>query len=416
MTVSSLRRNFAWAFTGSVVLSGSQLLVLVALAKWSGDAETGATRSGDWGVALSVTGPVFVFCLLKLRALQSTDTRDETRWATYVAVRLVAMLVALTVSVAIGAIGYRDHTTWIIAGVAMSKVFEGGSDLIYGHLQRIERQDRIAISQLGRGLTTMVVTVVVLLATRSVVLLGFAVALVYAGWMLWDLAYARRAFAATGPGWDRGAIERLLRLAAPLGLVTAIGSLQANVPRYFLDGYASRADVGAFSSLTTLLMLGGLVITTIANAAVARLARYAAAEDWRAFTSTLRRLIAIGALLGVVAVVLSATIGGMVLRLVYSDAFVRHQDVLVWLAASSGLLWTYMFFGTALDALRQFRIQPWIHGASTVVIAVASWRLIPHYELRGAAWAIFIGFGVESILYFVAVALPLRAAMRGGAT
>jgi O-antigen/teichoic acid export membrane protein len=410
--VPSLRRNFAWAFVGSIVLSICQWVVLIALAKLAGDARTGAIRNGDWSIALAVTGPVFVFFLFKLRQVQTTDARDEHTWSTYAALRLLGMAAAVVVTAGVVAVGYRDHTAAIIAGVALSKVFEGGSDLVYGRLQRLERLDRIAWSQIGRGLTSLGFAITVLAVTGSVVLVAFAVAAAYGAWMIWDLVTARRVFAATAPVADRAALGRLLRQAAPLGLVTAIGSLQANVPRYFLEAHGTRVEVGVFSSLTQLLIVGGLIATAIANAASARLARHAAAGEWAAFTHTLRRLIGFGALLGAAGIATSATIGEPVLRLLYNDEFARHDDVLVWLAASSALLWTYMFLSTALDAMRQFRIQPWIATLSTAVITLASWQLVPRYGLRGASWAILAGFVVESILFVVAVGLPLRAATR----
>lgn len=411
----SLRRNFAWAFLGSVVLSMAQWGVLVALAKLSDDPGLGARHNGDWSLALAITGPIFVFALLKLRQLQTTDARDEHTWAAYTAVRVIGMAAAVAATGLVIAVGYRDRTAPIIAGVALSKVFEGGSDLVYGRMQREERLDAIARSQIGRGVTSLAAAAIVLLATDSVPLVALAYAGVYGAWMVWDLVGARRWFAESARA-SGAEIARLLRQAVPFGLVTAIGSLQANVPRYFLERHATREELGVFSSLTQLLIMGGLVVTSIANAASARLARDAADGAWTSFARTLRRLIAIGAALGVVAVIASATIGRPVLRLVYSEAFAPYDDVLVWLAVSSGVLWTYLFLGTALDAMRRFRVQPWIHGASTLVIAGASWALVPGHGLHGAAWAILAGFVVECLLYVVAVGLPLRAATRAASS
>lgn len=412
MAGPTLRRNFVWVFSGSLVLAVTQLALQIALAKLADDPVTGASRVGDWTLALSVTGPVFVFFLFKLRALQATDARGEHTWSTYATVRLLGMTGALATTVAIVIGGYRDRTAPIILGVALMKVFEGGSELVYGQLQHGDQLDRIARSQIGRGVSSLVGGIALLVATDSLAAAAAGIAAIYGAWMAWDLVALRRRDRVAGPSRDRAAVTRLLVQCAPLGLVGAIGSLQSNVPRYFLEADGTRGELGVFGAMQQFLIFGGLIINAIAHAALARMARHAAAGEWRAFARTLRLLVMLGSGLGLAAVGVAALVGEPLLRIVYSEEFARHHEVLIWLAATSGLLWTYMFFGTALDAMRRYGIQPWIHGTSTAVIALASWILVPRWRLLGASWAMLIGFAVECMMYVAAVALPLRSELR----
>jgi len=413
MSAPSLRSNFVWVLGGSLVLAVTQFAMLIALTKLAPTQAMGAMRVGQWTLAAAITGPVFVFFLFKLRALQATDARNEHGWPAYASVRVLGMISALIITLIVVALGYRNHTALIILGVALMKCFEGGSELVYGHLQHADLLDQVARSQIGRGLSALVVAITLLVVTDSLAVSTFGTAGVYAAWMTRDLVGARRRCGITAPSRDLTAIGKLLRQCAPLGMVGAIGSLQANVPRYFLEYNGSLSELGVFGAMQTLLILGGLVINAIAHAALARMSRHAAAGEWHAFARTLRTLVLLGSGLGVVAVVLAATLGEPVLRLIYNDEFARHHDVLIWLAATSGLLWMYMFFGTALDAMRRYGIQPWIHGTSTAIIAIASWQLVPRYHLLGASWAMLIGFAAECTMYIVAVALPLRAEIRG---
>ncbi len=416
MSGPSLRRNFAWVFVGSVALALSVFAIQVVIAKLAPTQVQGAERVGDWTLANTITGPVFVFFFLKLRAVQATDTRGEHTWAAYAAVRSLAMVAALLVSAAVVLARYRDAAGWVIVAVAAMKVFEGGSDLIYGHVQRNDHMDLIARSQLGRGVTSLVAAVAVLWFTDSVALTAATVAAAYAVWMVADVVATHRRFGLTWPTTDRPAIARLVRQCAPLGLVTAIGSLQTNIPRYFLEHDVSRAALGVFGIMQTLLVFGGLIINAIAHAALPRLARHAAEHQWVAFARTLRKLIALGAGLGGLAVLTALVVGKPVLRIMFSSEFAQHSGVLVWIAATSGLLWMYLFLGTALDAMRRYRVQPWIHGASTTIIAVAAWLLVPRHGLYGATWAMLIGYAVECLMYVVVVAVPLRAELRRHAT
>jgi O-antigen/teichoic acid export membrane protein len=411
MSAPSLRRNFAWVFAGSLILALSQWGVQIALTKLAANGVVGAANLGTWNLGLAVTGPVFVFFMVKLRTLQATDQRGQFQWASYSMVRAGGMASALGVTLIVVLALYRDATATVIVGAGLSKAFEGGSDLVYGQLQRIEAMRAIAVSQAGRGLTSVAGAITTFALTHSISGAALTMAAVYGLWMVSDLVLLRRTLAIGRPRFSPEVVS-LLRMCAPLGLVTAIGSLQLNIPRYFLESNTSRAELGVWSAMQTVLLFGGLMITSIANAALARLATYVANEQWPLFARLVRNLVLIGIGIAGLGVLGSLLLGHWVLRLLYSDVIAAQHDVLVWIAAVNGLSWTYMFLGTALDAMRRYRVQPWIHGTSCVVIAIASAALVPRWHLRGAAWAMLIGVGVESIMYSVAVAVPLRAEMR----
>lgn len=412
MSGPSLRRNFAWAFTGTMALAASQLVLPMLLAKLAPSDVIGAQRVGAWSLANAITGPVFVFFLFKLRVLQTTDAREEHAWPTYAAVRMWGMVAALVITAAIAAARYHSWVGLVIIGAGLVKAFEGGSDILYGVLQRHERLDRVARSQVARGVAALLVGAVALAVTRSIVVMLLALAAVYAVGFAWDAAATHRLLGVAGPRWAPAAMGRLLRQCGPLGFVTALGSLQTNVPRYFLEDHASRVELGVFGMMQTLLGLGALVVNAVAHAALARLARQAAANQWPLFARTLRQLVVIGAGLAGAAVVVTYLIGEPVMRLFFNDAFAGRRDVMVWMAVTSGLVWIYLFFGAALDAMRAYRVQPWIHGASTLVIVVGCVWMVPRWGMFGATWAMLAGYALECLLFVVAVAVPLRAQLR----
>ena len=409
MSAPSLRRNFVWVFLGTLALAATQLILPMLIAKIAPTGEEGARRVGAWTLANAITGPVFVFFLFKLRVLQTTDAREEHAWPTYAVVRVLGMVVAVAITAGIVIVRYRDAVGGVIVVVALAKAFDGGSDILYGVLQRHERLDRVARSQIARGLAGLVLGAGALLVTGSMIAVLLALAAVYAIGLAWDVAVTRRLFALTRPRWDRDAVGRMLRQCGPLGFVTALGSLQTNIPRYFLEHHASRVDLGVFGMMQTLLSLGALVVNAVAYAALARLARHAAAAEWRLFAGTLRRLVVIGTGLAIGAVAVTYAVGEPVLRLFFNDAFAGRREVMVWMAVTSGLVWIYLFFGAALDAMRRYRLQPWIHGASTAAIVLASIWMVPRWGMYGA---MLVGYALECVLFVVAVAVPLRAELR----
>lgn len=405
--VPTLRASFLWALAGSTIFQICQWVAVIAITKLSSTAV-----AGDWNLALAVTAPIFLFTQFKLRSVQTTDVRDEFTWAEYAANRIAGSLGALAVTGLVVALVYRDAIAPLILLVAVSKVVDGGSDLIYGRLQRQELQARIGRSLIGRGLTSLAAGTAAFWLSRDTVWAATATALSYLPWLLWDLRSLRAMIGPLGPRWSWARQRALLARVLPLGFVTAIGSLQTTIPRYFVDAYGDRTDVGVFGNLSYLLVAGNLVVAAIANAVLPRLARHAAEQAWGPFTRTLRIMILIGVALAAVGVVACVLLGEPVLRLLYSEQEAANVDVLIWMAAAAGLVWSYVFLGTALDAMRRFTVQPWIHGSSTAVIAGACALLVPSYGLRGAAWGTLIGYGVECLLYVVAVAVPLRRLAR----
>ncbi|RPI15197.1 MAG: hypothetical protein EHM65_04200, partial [Acidobacteriales bacterium] len=86
----SLRRNFAWTFTGNALLGASQWAVLSLLAKLGG-----GEMLGQYALALAVTTPVAMLSHLNLRAVLATDMEHRHAFGDYLTVRLVTTVLAL---------------------------------------------------------------------------------------------------------------------------------------------------------------------------------------------------------------------------------------------------------------------------------------------------------------------------------
>ena len=404
----SLRRNVAWAFVGNVVFALCQWLILVSITKFAS-----VRAAGDWILALALTAPIFVFAQFRLRQVQSTDARGDFRWGDYAGLRMFAMLAAFVVSVTFAAVVYRS-AWWLIAIVALSKALDAGSDLFYGEEQRRELLSSISKSMIVRGVAAAACAAMILWQTGSVVWAATLITLTYFVGMIADARrVARRLEQPVWPTLDWSRLGPLLRLVFPIGVQSAIGSLQTNIPRYFLEGATSRTELGIWSTMAALLIFGNTAITAIASSASARLAKLAADAEWQAFERLLGKMVGVATALGVAAVVGSIVVGESVLRLVYNDEVAAHADVLPWLAAASGILWSYVFFGTALDAMRRFWFRPWIHAAGSVALTGTCIIFIPTHGMYGAAWATLVGHSVEFVLYSFALAMALRAHRRG---
>ena len=396
----SLRHNFAWTLAGNVVYAGCQWGMLIVLAKLGSP-----VMVGQFALGLAITAPVIMFANLDLRTVQATDARADFLFGHYLGLRSITAGLALLVIAGITFAGsFRRETALVILAVGFVKTFDSFSDVIYGSLQRYEKMDRIAISMIIKGPLSLATLSLGVYLTGNVLggVLGLAVTsgLVLAFYdlrssvlILKDLPH-ERAGAIWVKGlyllWDFKKLGRLAWLALPLGAVALLWSLNANIPRYFIEHYLGERELGIFAALAYLMVAGKTVMSALAQTSIPRLSKYYATGNRDAFRSLLFRLIGLGAFLGGVGLLLTYWAGREILTLVYRPEYAQYSDILFWVmfAAAINFVSTFLFFG--LTAARYFKIQTMLHALITITITVASYFLIPTLGLMGASLVLII--------------------------
>jgi len=405
----SLRANFSWTFAGNVIYAGCQWGMLVVLAKL-GSPE----RVGQFALGLAITAPVIMFTNLQLRAVQATDARQEYLFGDYLALRLVTTALALLVIVGIvlGS-GYRWETALVILAVGIAKAFESISDAFYGLLQQHERMDRIAKSMIIKGFLSLVALGVGVYLTGSVfwgavgLIMAWALILVsydiHSGALILNPKPQPSGLASNEndlkrvlrPRWKMRTLARLTWVALPLGLVMMLISLNANIPRYFIQRYLGERELGIFAALAYLQVAGTTVVGALGQSASPRLAKYYAAGNGPAFCTLLLKLAGIGVLLGGVGVLVTLVAGRELLTLLYRPEYAEYE-LLVWLMVAAGISYVASFLGYGMTAARHFRVQMPLFAVVTATTILAGLWLIPADGLRGAAIALMIAAVVQA--------------------
>jgi O-antigen/teichoic acid export membrane protein len=204
------------------------------------------------------------------------------------------------------------------------------------------------------------------------------------------------------------ALRRLFWVALPLGIGTMLGSLNTNIPRYVIERYLGARDLGIFSALAYFMVAGSLVANALSQAATPRLAYYHAGGQGERFRLLVWRQVMLGAGLGLSGIIGAFLLGAPVLRLLYGPEYAARSSVLLVLAAASALTYAYVPLGTAVNAMRMFRIQLPITATMVVALAVSSVFLIPRYGMRGAAFAMLASAAIEALLYATVLMRSLR--------
>jgi len=405
----SLRRNFAWTVSGNVVYAICQWGILIVIAKLGTP-----TMMGQFALGLAISAPVFMMTSLQLRTVLATDARGEYRLGNYLALRVLGTALGLAV---IGGFvlvsGLRRETAVVVLLVSLAKAADSMSDIIYGFWQKHEHFDKIAIALGGRGVGSVAAMGAVLYLTRSVALSTAAMALF---WVLWLATYERSgaksllssisARERLRPEWDQAKGRQLVVLTSPLGIVMLMLSLNANIPRYFIEHYFGEAMLGYFAAMAYVSVAGNTVMSAMGQSAVPRLARYFH-SDRRAFLRLLKKMILLGAVLGIAGIGVAFFFGPEVLQLLYRADYAQYPAVFTWLMAAAAVAYVSSMLGYGITAARKFRPQvPLVLGAAAIT-ATACWFLIPTQQFLGSAYAVLIGavFSCAGSAYILIVAL-----------
>lgn len=407
---AALTGNFAWTLSGNVVYAACQWIVLMCFAKL-GNVE----MVGQYSLGLAVTAPVFQFCSLQLRALQVTDARDRYRFAELSAVRSTTSLLAVLIVLGLSLLGhYSVQTALVIFLIGGTKTVESVSDLCQGLFQKHEKMELVARSLMIKGILSVMAVVAVLKlggnAAWAAAFLVIAWSTVCAGYDIRKAISELGSWRALVPRISFATFRHIFVLTLPLGFVLMVLSLNANLPRYFLEKYSGESSVGIFSALMYCITAGGIVMGAMGQTASPRLAHLYADGQLRAFVELLGKLILFGAITGLLGLLLVKVAGAQILTLFYRPQYAAYLDAFVWLMVAGAISNVSGMLGVGLTAMQGFKPQAWIHFACSLLGIGVSFWLIPSRGILGAAISVVIIGAAALVGFAVQIFVMLRAA------
>jgi len=370
-----------------------------------------AAEVGHYLLGLAVTAPVVLFSMCQLRAVYVTDVQNKHGFEDVLGARLVSNFVAvLIVSIILLILAgkYSFDVYIVILIIALNKVVEATSDIAYGVMQKHDRLDKVAQSMILRNLGGCMFLAVVIKVSGSLLL---GVASIGIWWLGILLFFDRRivfGFTNFTARFCSKAILPIFSLGLPLGIVMGILSINSNVTRYFVQGYLGSENLAYFGAMAYVVVGASRAAMSLGQSASAPLSRYYH-ENRHAYVRLLQKILMITLVLGICIVLFGVCFGKKFLSLVYTPEYAERQDVFVWLLLAAGATMIASMLGYGMTAARRFKSQIPVFILSCGVSILASWLLIPRYEMKGAAWAMLAGTLVQFMGSLVVIAIALRA-------
>lgn len=402
----SVRHNFAWTLAGNITYALCQWAVIVILAK------LGNTQMvGRFALAVAVAYPITFLAHMQLRVIFVTDLDGKYPSGEMLGLRLLLSALAIAILLITCKIaGYGAQTTRVILVVGVAQLIDCISENYFAIAQRYERLDRIAVSQMFRSLLSLCAVALAVYFTRSLLwgVAGYVFGRL-STLLIYDASRATFALGALGgnsivpstflerilPRWNFRRQFGMLWVALPLGVVSVLGSLNGNMPRYFIEKSLGPAEVGIYSALNYVPAAALMIATALGYAVFARLSKLYFDGDLPGFKLVLAKAVGVCGLLGLAGVLGGAVLGRQVLTLLYRPEYADHQDLLLWLLGVGAVGCVASCLGCAMSAASQFRQQPPLFLLVAGVSLVSCYFLIPRFGLKGAAIAALVAMFVQ---------------------
>ena len=383
-----LGRDFTWALSGNVVYSFCQWAFVVVLAKLGTAEDVGA-----YALGLAITSPILMFANFQARNLVASDIRDEYSFGEYLSFRIASLALALLV--VCGLIFFTRSSRpvgAIIFLVGLGQSFDYASETYFGLMQKHDRLDRVAQSLMLKGPLCLLLLTVAMLVTHNVLWTVAALA-VGRGLILWRFDSRNAAMIACSCRliWKYATQTRLFVTALPLGIISGLGALNFNLPRYFIEGDLSKRDLGIFSAIASLVGAGNLVMAALASCSIVALAKAWVGRDRRRYRSLSLRLFGVSALLGGAGVLAAMVAGNQILTLLFRPEYAGSAGVFARIMLAGALGYFVSAQGYAMTAARKLLPQIPLLLGTVAVTTLCSWWLVPTRGLEGAAEAWLLG-------------------------
>jgi len=409
----SLRSNFVWAFIGSAVSAFSMWVLLVILTKVGTVAVVGI-----YAVAQAVGRPITMLLSIKLHIVLVTDAKNEYDFGHYFALRFLTSILVVLISSIIGFTCYSVEIFVVILLLSTGYAVMAVREVLLAVMQKSERMDKIAISNISQGVLAAVFFAAVYIVTKS---LALSLSALIVARLLVILCYdvpqasvlLRSGVKAPSPvpikpKWKKERMLSLTKLAAPLGVVAWLTSLFVSVPRLALDKFYGKEEVGYFAAISSLLVILTMMVSALGQSVSPRLAKYYSEENIPAFKRLLGQVLTFGVFIGAAGILASFLFGKIILSLMFTPAYAEFNNIFIRLTVAAAILVLFTFMNLGLQATRNFKITMLIYAIAAGTGIFCSMVLIPSYGMVGGVWAMLCCYCVGLLGCSIAVLKMIR--------
>lgn len=395
----SLKSNSLWNLLGSLVYALTQWGVLIVIAKL-GTPE----MVGIFTLALALTAPMVLFFRFNLRSVVASDSNNDFSFNDYYTLRILTTILFIITTISISLVYLPKWNTVLVLMIfSIAKAVESISDILHGQMQKNERLDITAKSRIIKGIFSLFLFSVIMYLTSNLALatLGYLLS-----WLIILFVYdypKTSMFGKFSFKLNKKQLKYLFILSIPLGFAQLIASLNANVPRYFLEYFYEPSVLGFFGAIIYIVTAGNNFVMAVSGAVIPRLSNNYYKRKVKEYYKLLSGFMLIVILSSILAMIVVKFYGEEILTLLYTSEYSVYSQELFYAFVLSSIIYSNKVLETGLTSTREFKVQPYINIITLVIIVISSLFYIPNYGILGA----IISIGIGELLQFIIRTLVL---------
>lgn len=387
----SVAQNTIFNAIGCLCYLGCQWVTTVMVVRLSSSYE----NSGLYAFAMA-TGIIFAsIALYKVRTFQVSDISNQFSNSSYIAFRLITILIGWFVCAVYIPIATNRQMNLITVSLLylVFKTDESFSDVLYGIYQKNGRMDYIGISQFIRGILSLIAFSAGLALTDS---LPTAIISMTTSCMLvtivYDLPHARR-FGSIKPIFDNSALLALAKICFFAMLASLLAnSIVSSVRQYYGIVNGSEA-LGHYASVATPAVLIQVAATYLYSPLIGKLATDLKKDRvlfLKSFIKTMGMLVLV---MGICVLALSL-VGSSLLTIAFGNSIQPYTYLFPYVLTATAAVGLLLYCNDVLIIQRRMKQTLFCNGIAFACAVASAIPFIALFDMNGINYSIILGCSI----------------------
>ena len=402
----SIQENMLWNSFGSICYLVCQWLITVLVVRLSSD----FAAAGMLALGMAVSNVFTPFGNYKIRPYQVSDIRDEFSTSQYVGFRIVTCAISVLIMIVYGAATCEVSALPAVFAYGLYSLGPIFVDVLHGADQRAFRMDIIGKSYIARGLLSVVVFSVSLVAfqsiTFSLLLMTVATYLVIG---LYDVRETAALCDCIVPDFNPMAMRSLFIKCAPAVVAALICSAIPSFSRQYFGAIAGTSDLGIYASVASPVLIIQMGAQYVYGPLLSEFAIRFAKGDIRSYISLLAKVTLTIFVITIVGMAGFALLGEWALEIIYGDEIAMYSGLLQPLCICSSITGYIWLLSDLLIAVRDLAGNLIGYLLSLAVCVLVLNPLVASFGMNGVTLVIIVSYLAGTIFYLYRLGAKLQS-------
>ncbi|GHV77524.1 hypothetical protein AGMMS49942_23450 [Spirochaetia bacterium] len=356
------------------------------------------TEAGVYSLAISFTNIFAVISSFGVRGYQISDVSHRHTDGTYIAARITSNLLSwLLFIVALIFVRFSNYILLCCIAMMCFKGMESASDVFAGIMQKLNRYDAIALSNILKGLIPIIFFCIALFLKNLIWGIG-AMATAY----LLVLLFYDMPVIMHNKGFTRSIslqdILHILRVSFPLMFFSLVYPYMTFITRNIVKDMYSGEELGYYSSVTILIVVMLVLTGAIWTVFMPQMSALYSNREYGHLKKNMLQIVCRIAVLSIVLLIAGFLLGNMGLGLLFGKEILLYSFLLPPVIIVSSILTLVNFFNSALIAFQKRNKMLIANLIGAVFCTLLLRPLVTCFGMAGSLYCLIISMGIQLVL------------------